>query len=76
MVHYRADKFILVSRSTPDIHTLPSVPAAVWVPGEDALPAALVVRAVSDWDLHQLRESGNIKLTLWTGAAAGYSVSE
>lgn len=67
LVHYRAGGFILVGGSTSDIHTLPSVPATVWVPGEDALPTALIVCAVSDWDLHKLRASGNIQQTLWKG---------
>lgn len=43
---------------------LPS-PAAVGIPGEDALAAALIIRAVSHWDLHQFGERGNVKTTLW-----------
>lgn len=48
-----------------DVHTLPPVPSTVRIPGEDALSTALIISAVSYWDLHQFRERGNIKLTLW-----------
>lgn len=51
-------------RGLSDIHTLPLVPGTVRIPGEDALPTALIISAVSYWDLHHFRERGNIKLTL------------
>lgn len=56
---------ILARWSLSDIHTLPPVPGTVRIPGEDALPAALIISAVSYWDLHQFGERGNIQLTLW-----------
>lgn len=49
----------------PDFGALLPVPAAVGIPGEDALAAALIIRAVSDWDLHQFRERGSVKPALW-----------
>lgn len=64
-VDYCAEGYILAWWSLSDIHTLPPVPGTVRIPGEDALPAALIISAVSYWDLHQFRERGNVKLTLW-----------
>lgn len=64
-VDYCAEECILAWWSLSHIHTLPPVPGTVWIPGEDALPAALIISAVGYWDLHQFRERGNIKLTLW-----------
>lgn len=49
----------------PDFGALLPVPAAVGIPGEDALAAALIIRAVSDWELHQFGERGNVKPPLW-----------
>lgn len=51
--------------SLSNIYTLLPVPGTVRIPGEDALPTTLIISAVSYWDLHQFRERGNIKLTLW-----------
>lgn len=65
IVDYCAEGCILVWWSLSDIHTLPPVPGTVRIPGEDALPATLIISAVSYWDLHQFRERGNIKLALW-----------
>ena len=64
-VEYYAGGYTLSSWSLSDIHTLPPIPGTVRIPGEDALPTALIISAVSDWDFHQFRERGNIKLTLW-----------
>lgn len=65
MADFGAERYILVWWSMSDIDTLPPIPGTVRIPGEDALPTGLIISAVSYWDLHQFRERGNIKLTLW-----------
>lgn len=55
----------LVWWSLCDIYTPPPIPGTVRIPGEDALPTALIVTTVCYWDLHKFGERGNIKLTLW-----------
>lgn len=56
---------LLVSSSLSHVSTLPPVPGAVRIPGEDTLATALIIRAVSDGDLNQFREGGHVKPTLW-----------
>lgn len=62
---YLRARCLLVSSSLSHVSTLPPVPGAVRIPGEDALAAALIIRAVSDGDVHQFREGGHVKPTLW-----------
>lgn len=40
-------RYVLVWWSLTDIHTLTSIPGTVRIPGEDTLPTALVIGAVS-----------------------------
>lgn len=62
---YLRARCLLVSSGLSHIGALPPVPGAVRIPGEDALAAALIIRAVSDGDLHQFREGGHVKPILW-----------